>query len=149
MDQPLYAIGKKIQWHNPDGFGKNFVVMMGSLHIEMAYLGAIGSWLERSGWSTLLTNAGVVRPGVAESLHSGKDVGRTKYSHQVTICTLYVLMKEAYDKAMEKREEKIEFESWCEETKLKHPLLRYWYIAYSLFESIVFHGRYSEVDVCS
>ena len=42
MDQPLYAIGKKIQWHNPDGFGKNFVVMMGSLHIEMAQ-----SWCNR------------------------------------------------------------------------------------------------------
>ena len=97
----------------------------------------------------LQTNSGVVRPGVAEFLHSGKDVGRTKYSYQVTIRTFFFLMKGAYDKAMEKREEKIEFESWCEETKLKIPLLRYWYIAYSLFESIVFHGRYSEVDVCS
>ena len=88
--------------------------MMGPLHIEMAYLGAIGSWLERIGWSILMTNAGVVRPGVAESLHSGKDVGRTKYSHQVTICTLFVLMKEAYDKAMGGKEEKKEFESWRE-----------------------------------
>ena len=88
--------------------------------------------MERSGWSTLLTNAGVVRPGVAESLHPGKDVGRTKYSHQLTICTLYILMKEAYDKAMDKREEKIEFESWCEETKLQNPLFRYWYIAYNM-----------------
>ena len=132
MDQPLYAIGKKIQWHNPNGFGKDFVLMMGPLHIEMAYLGAIGSWLERIGWSILMTNAGVVRPGVAESLHSGKDVRRTKYSHQVTIYTLYVLLKEGYDKAMEKREEKIEFESWCKKTKLKNPLFRYWYIAYNM-----------------
>ena len=136
MDQPLYAMGKKIQWHNPNGFGKDFVLMMGPLHIEMAYLGAIGSWLKRIGWSTLMTNAGVVRPGVAESLHSGKDVGRTKYSHQVTICTLYVLLKEAYDKAMEKREENIGFESWCEETKLKNPLFRYWYIAYNMNHKI-------------
>ena len=42
MDQPLYAIGKKIQWHNPNDFGKDFVLMMGPLHIEMAYLGATG-----------------------------------------------------------------------------------------------------------
>ena len=38
----------------------------------------------------------------------------------MTICTLFVLMKEAYDKAMGKREEKIEFESWFEEKKTKN-----------------------------
>ena len=105
MDQLLYAIGKKIQWHNPNGFGKDLALIMGPLYIEIAYLDAIGSWLERIGWSTLMTNAGVLTSGVAESLHSGKDVGRTKYSHQATICTLYVLLKEGYDKAMEEREE--------------------------------------------
>ena len=43
MDQLLCAIKKKIQWDNPNGFEKDFPLMMGPLHIEMAYLCAIGS----------------------------------------------------------------------------------------------------------
>ena len=106
----------------------------------MAYLCAVG-WRAVVG---LQTNSGVVRPGVAEFLHSGKDVGKTKYSHQVTIRTFFFLMKGAYDKAMEKREEKIEFESWCEETKLKNLLFRYWYIAYHMELTLLLLLKFKE-----
>ena len=35
MDQPLFAIGKQIQWNTPDTFGEDkIVVMPGGLHIE-------------------------------------------------------------------------------------------------------------------
>ena len=35
-DQPLYAIAKKIQWQWPETQGeRNFVVVLGGLHIEM------------------------------------------------------------------------------------------------------------------
>ena len=45
-DQPVYAIGKQVQWHYPDLYGEDkLVMMMGSLHIEMNFLGAIGDWL--------------------------------------------------------------------------------------------------------
>ena len=46
--------------------------MLGPLHAEMAYLSVIGGWLENSGWTYILHNAGVSRSGVADSFLSGK-----------------------------------------------------------------------------
>ena len=37
VDQPLYAIAKRIQWNWPDSHGEDhFVIVLGGLHIEMA-----------------------------------------------------------------------------------------------------------------
>ena len=50
FDQPLYAIAKLLQWHYVNLCSKeNFVVMMGSLHIEMDFMSAIDDLLEDSG----------------------------------------------------------------------------------------------------
>ena len=49
-DQPVYATAKQVQWSRPEQFGK-IVVMMGPLHIEMAFVTAIGDWLDGSGWT--------------------------------------------------------------------------------------------------
>ena len=98
--QPLFALAKKIQWHHPNCYG-NFVVMMGPLHTEMAFMSVIGDLLEDSGWNTILTNARVVRPGVSEALVSAHDVVRTKYSHQVTVAVLFQLRNGAYKERSE------------------------------------------------
>lgn len=43
MDQPLYAVAKQIQWNFPEKYGeKQFVIMFCGLHVEMAFLKAIG-----------------------------------------------------------------------------------------------------------
>ena len=43
-DQPLFALGKQIQWSKPDVFGEDkFVVMMGDLHIEMTVMKCLGT----------------------------------------------------------------------------------------------------------
>ena len=58
FDQPLYTIGKLIQWNWPDLYGQDkFVLMFGGLHIEMAALKALGSLLTGSGWVETLTDA--------------------------------------------------------------------------------------------
>ena len=47
----MYAIAKRIQWQWPDEYGiHRFLIMLGRLHIEMAYLSALGDWLDCSGW---------------------------------------------------------------------------------------------------
>ena len=52
VDQPLYAIVNIILWKWPDDYGeKYYVILMIGLHMEMAMLKAIGSWLDKSGWS--------------------------------------------------------------------------------------------------
>ena len=99
FDQPLYALAKKLQWYLPAQYGKEkLIVMLGSLHIEMATLSFIGDWLQDSGWTTALSNSGVTTSG-NESLLSGHNVASTKYVHQVTAYTLYQLMQQSLQKA--------------------------------------------------
>ena len=61
VDQPLYAIAKRLQWNESDEFGEDkFVVLnTGGLHNEMAFLSAIGDWLQGSGWVVLIVNANI------------------------------------------------------------------------------------------
>ena len=84
MDQPLYALAKQIQWTWPELGEESFVVMLGGLHIEMAVLSMLGKWLEGSGWSSALVEAGIVTSGRAEVMLSASHVKRTRYAHQVT-----------------------------------------------------------------
>ena len=86
LDQPLYAIAKKIQWQWPDKYGiHKFVLMLGGLHAEMAFLSALGEWLDKSGWVKCLSNASVTTSGIAESFLSGIKVSKSRYAHQVTV----------------------------------------------------------------
>ena len=79
-DQPVYALGKQVQWMYPDRF-KNFVWMMGPLHIEMALLKAIGDWLEGKGWLGVFNKAKIRTPGRVDSFLSGSHVKRSRYAH--------------------------------------------------------------------
>ena len=68
FDQPLCAIAKQVQWNWPEQFGEDqFVVMLGGLHIEMAAFKALGGWLDGSGWTNCLVQAGVAKVGMAGS----------------------------------------------------------------------------------
>ena len=50
VDCALYPILKKIQWTWPVEYGEEkYVVLMGGLHVEMAFLAVMGDWLEESG----------------------------------------------------------------------------------------------------
>ena len=55
----LVTLDKPIQWslastHEED----NFVVTIGGLHIEMAAYKALGTWLNGSGWTEVLSTVG-------------------------------------------------------------------------------------------
>ena len=69
FDQPLYALAKQIKWRFPDMMGEDkLIVMLGGLHIELAVLEAIGSWLLGSGWTEVVAQAGITTTERAESL---------------------------------------------------------------------------------
>ena len=130
LDQPLYVIGKSIQWKYPDTYGR-FVLMMGPLHIEMALMGAIGNWLEDSGWASIITNSGVARPGIAQSILTGHDVAKGKYAHQVTAASLHILRRKAFDDQSENG--RIEsFTEWCEVMQKNNPNFQYWTVVLKL-----------------
>ena len=68
--------------------------MLGGLHTEMAYLRALGDWLDCSGWVEAITNSEeIAKGGVAESFLSRSKVSKTRYVHQVTLCALEILLK--------------------------------------------------------
>ena len=97
--QPLYALAKKIQWFQPAKYGQqNLVLILSVLHIEMVLLSCLGNCLQDSRWTTALSNAGVTSSENA-SLLSGHEVRKTKYVHQVTVLTLYQLMKDAFEQS--------------------------------------------------
>ena len=60
LDQPLFALGKLIQWNWPSTHGEEkFVLMLGGLHIGMAAFKLLGNWLDGSGWTSALVAAEV------------------------------------------------------------------------------------------
>lgn len=94
LDQPLYSLGKLIQWNWPDKFGEHrFVLVLGGLHIEMAIMKTIGDWLDGSGWTTALVNAHVTSAGRSESMLHASHVARTRHAQEVTAACLYILQK--------------------------------------------------------
>ncbi len=101
---------------------------MGGLHIEMAMLKTIGDWLSGSGWSTVMTEAGVTTEGRAESLLKGSHVTRGQWAQQVTAAALYRLQQSAYHSYKEENgvESCLSFSEWCETMSVKHPQFCYW-----------------------
>ncbi|KAJ8051168.1 hypothetical protein HOLleu_04633 [Holothuria leucospilota] len=54
--------------------------MMGGLHVEKALLKVIGDFLEGSGWTSVMTSAGVTTEGRAESLQKGTQTSRSQWA---------------------------------------------------------------------
>ena len=125
LDQPLYAIIKKVQLTWPNEFGEDhFVVILGRLHIEIAFMSMIGDVLEGSGWVDALIKSGLGSPGVVESFLSSSHVKRTRYAHEVTACTLYSLFRQAYQES----DCDSSFNDFCDEQVKRHLHFRYWLI---------------------
>ena len=106
-DQPVYAIGKQVQWMHPDEY-ENCLWMMGPLHIEMAYVSAIGDWLDGSSWIEVFQRANINTPGRIESFLNGANVKRSRYAHQVSLASLITLSR----KAFESQSEILNYDDW-------------------------------------
>jgi hypothetical protein len=79
FDQPLYALAKQVQWKWPATHGeRSYVVMMGGLHIELALWRTVGDMLNRSGWTTAITEAGICSAGTADSFLKVCHLKRTR-----------------------------------------------------------------------
>ena len=129
MDQPLFALAKQIQWQWPPTHGEDkFLIMFGGLHIELAMLRMLGKWLNKSGWTTVLVNAGVASPGVADSFTSAKHITKTRRAHQITSASLYILQQRAYEKYITRVEDSapLSFTDWKDEMAKMCPHFLYW-----------------------
>jgi hypothetical protein len=126
VDQPLYAIGKKIQWTFPNEFGSDrFVLMMGGLHIEMALWKILGDLLNGSGWAEVVAEAGIASTSTASSFIMASDPMKSRYyAHQVTIAVLNILLQDIYSSSNSEQS----IDDWIESTSKKNPTFKYWYL---------------------
>ena len=90
-EQPLYALIKLIQWQYPDTLGEDKM----ALHIEDNIHIMIGKLLRDSGWTTVISRAGVLTSGRAQSALNEHHIKRTRYAHQVSLMSLYMLKQTA------------------------------------------------------
>jgi hypothetical protein len=112
-DQPLYVLAKIIQWNFPDLSGES---KFGDLHIEMAALKALGSFLAGSGWVGAITESGLNTSGTAESFLTAADMSRCRHAHEVTAASLHILQHRAflsYRTSCSDPAEVTDFHTWC------------------------------------
>ena len=96
FDAPLYALAKFTQWNWPETHGEeNIMVIFAGFHIEMAVWKTYGNYLDRSGWTNVIKQAGIASSGTADSYLKASHLTRTRYAHQVTALALAKLQKDA------------------------------------------------------
>ena len=121
-DCPIFAICKKIQWSMPQLYGEDkFLIMFGGLHIEKSLWNALGDLLRGSGWTNVLTEAGIATSGTADSFLKAAHITRTRHMHQVTALTLAKLQQDAFTKSEEQN-----FEKWRQAMIEGSPTFRFW-----------------------
>jgi hypothetical protein len=132
MDQPLYALGKQIQWKFPNVYGEDkYVIMLGPLHIEMAGLKMIGDLLDGNGWTSAIAQAEIATKGTADSFIHASHVAKTRRAHQITASSLYILQRQAFGRDTDSTTHDVSvaeesFTKWCEQRHKAHPMFRFW-----------------------
>ena len=128
FDQPLYALTKQIQWGYPDTMGEDkLVVMLDGLHRELAVLKATGSWLLGSRWTEAVAQAEITTTRGAESLVTSAYITGTRYVHQITAPSLYILQQRAYKNyCTQCTENAPPFPEWCKDQASKIPQFQFW-----------------------
>ncbi|KAK3915147.1 Baculoviral IAP repeat-containing protein 6 [Frankliniella fusca] len=97
MDAPLFALAKQIQWNWPDNYGeKKLVLLFGPFHIEQSCLRLIGRLLEGSGWTSVVSSAGLASETAAASFLRVDHLKKSRAIHQVTAAALFKLLRDAY-----------------------------------------------------
>ena len=126
LDAPLYALAKYIQWNWPQTHGEDkYIAMLGGLHIEMAIWNTCGDYLEASGWTNALTQAGIASSGTADSFLKAAHLTRTRHAHQVSALALTKLQSDAFFHTGVLQDENSK-EVWRQEMISMSPTFQYW-----------------------
>ena len=125
----------QVQWLLPEQY-KNVEGMMGPLHIEMAFLNAIGHWLEGSGWVIIFERARMTTLGCIDSFLSGSKIKRSRYAHQVSLAALIKLARQAF----EAQNEYLDYSDWKRNRCSQSATVSYWFTVIEL-EVLLFHAH--------
>ena len=145
MDQPLYALAKKIQWAMKPSHGEDkFVIMFGGLHIEMAALKLIGDLLAGSGWTAAIAEAGIATAGTADSFLKANHVTKTRHAHQVNTSSLYLLLHKAYQDSQTCQTRDMlpmSLDDWCCDRSNESRQFKFWYQVLLLTIDVLLFNR--------
>ena len=86
FDQPLYWKATEIQEHEKYSTVKDIVLILGSFHILMSYLGSIGHLMSGTGLHSVLEQ--VYADKTVPHMLSGKAVSRARRGHLLVACAL-------------------------------------------------------------
>ena len=127
-DQPLFAIAKQLQWALPDILGEEkLVLMIKALHIEDKMHQMIGKQLKDSGWSNIITQAQVLTCGRAQYVPDEHHIKRTRYAHQVSLVSLYLLQQRSYTVYCSSVQGPPESpEMWIQRCRSDNPMFLFW-----------------------
>ena len=125
LDQPLFALAKYVQWTWPDSYGEaSYITMFGGLHIEMGLWRMIGHLLQESGWTAVLSEAGIASTGTADSFLVSSHLTRTRHAHQISVLSLAKLQKDAHVSGMGSSEKP--FQEWINYMCDISPTFKFW-----------------------
>ncbi len=97
------------------------MVMFGGLHLEMGMWKTLGDFLAASGWTEVLTEAGLASSGVAESFLKVSHLTRTRHAHQITVAAFYKLQRQAFSLSGQS-----DFKGWRLKLMKESPTFQYW-----------------------
>ena len=105
-----------------------FTLLLGGLHIEMAYWSTIGR-LTESGWTNIISEAGITTDGTSESLLASSHLMKTRNAHITTVLALKYLQKEAMTDDSVTEEKKA---TWITERTKDNPTFLFWEVVKNL-----------------
>ena len=96
-DQPVYALTKELQWPRPLEF-ENYFSLFAEMHIEQSMQDVPGDIIRVSGLPEVLKISNLSITGT-DAVIKINDLKRVRYCIQLTVCTIYKKIKEAYLKS--------------------------------------------------
>ena len=102
--------------------------MLELLQIKMAFLNAIGDWLEGSGWTDVFEKANFNTVGRIESFLSGSKIKRSRYAHQVSLAALVTMSNIAF----ESQNDFGTYGEWTKKTSERSVNALYWFAVIDL-----------------
>ena len=127
FDQPLYTIGKQIQWRYPEEYGVGKILLiMGGLHIEKQLEQILGSYFNGSDLTDLLVLS-TVMSNSDKAFLGGRHISKTRYIHQVTVAALHGLQVEAFTASKAN-----DVQIWIYEKNSTDAYFKYWSLGIEL-----------------
>ncbi len=95
----------------------------------------LGTWLDGSGWTRALVEAGIATSGTTDSFLKVSHLTKTRIAHQVTAAALSVLQHQAHDQyrnSLGANDQHITFDDWCDRSCTEKPHFLYLHLTLKL-----------------